>query len=107
LPVSGPPKSSKTQAHAGTRSFNKRLTLSDVLGIQTTDDTDGEDDGAHETLSDEQMSEIRALMKQAGTPIASILKFAKAPTLDAVTVDKYDDIISTLRAKVARAEAGA
>lgn len=45
LPISGPPKSSVTQASSGTRSFAKRITLSDVLGISTVDDKDGADGG--------------------------------------------------------------
>jgi len=107
LPVTGPPKSSKTQAHAGTRSFNNRLTLSDVLGIQTTDDLDGADGDGGETLTVEQVAEIQSLILRAGASLASVLKVGKADSLEAVGQDRYDLIHDTLKVKAIRREAEA
>jgi len=63
LPISGPPKSSTTQASSGTRSFGKRITLSDVLGLSTSDEHDGAggDVGEKEAVDEQQLANLEAL----------------------------------------------
>lgn len=73
LPISGPPKSSVTQASAGTRTFAKRLTLSDVLGIATDDDMDGADGGSGEPLTEDQLRTLRDLIAKREVDIDSFL----------------------------------
>lgn len=99
LPVSGPPKSSSTQAHAGTRTFNKRLTLSDVLGITTCDDADGQDGDSGETIDDEQLAEIRALVQRKNVNIDRFLEFVGVESLRDITVATYGMAMRTLEAK--------
>lgn len=103
LPVTGPPKSSATQAHAGTRSFAKRLTLSDVLGIQTTDDVDGADGGDVETISEYQVKELQELIVKADRSEETVLEFAQVDKLEDIPVGRYALIERTLRARAAQA----
>ncbi len=103
LPVTGPPKSSATQAHAGTRSFAKRLTLSDVLGLSTTDDLDGADGDAGAPISDDQLRELRALVqRKLGTDIDRFLAWAGVESLDQMPGAKYDEAVRFLNAKADR-----
>ena len=89
LPVSGPPKSSKTQAHSGTRTFGKRLTLSDVLGIATMDDGDGADETG-ETISDEQLATLEDIITEGGVDRKAFLEYAQLQALGDLRASDYD-----------------
>lgn len=99
LPVSGPPKSSVTQAHAGTRSFNKRLTLSDVLGIQTVDDVDGQDVGEHTAISADQLLELQELVNGRDVDIDRFLEYVGVDSLKSIPEASFGMAQRTLLAK--------
>lgn len=105
LPITTIPQATKSQEHGGTRTMNKRLTLEDVLGLQLTDDVDGADDGGSETLTAEQVAEVRSLIQRAGSNEPAVLKVGKADSIEGIMQDKYDLIVDTLRVKVLRREA--
>lgn len=97
LPVSGPPKSSKTQAHAGTRTFNKRITLSDVLGIQTTDDLDGEDTAGGGALTTEQVATLQEWVDSVDVDLPKFLAYYGAPDLEHIPAARYNHALSALK----------
>lgn len=105
LPVTGPPKSSATQAHGGTRSFAKRLTLSDVLGITTTDDVDGADGARTDPLSDDQvvvLSEHVDAIREDGIRF-DIVRFCRifdAERIADIAADRYEEALGLLQTRL-------
>ena len=99
LPVTGPPKSSKTQAASGTRTFNKRITLSDVLGIATCDDVDGQDGDADEPINAAQLSAIQALVQSKQVDIDKFLAYVGVGSLKDIPAAAYGMAVRTIEAK--------
>lgn len=99
LPVSGPPQSSKTQAHSGTRTFAKRITLEDVLGLATVDDLDGADGDAGDAIDESQLAEIRSLILRKQTNEAKLLEFAGVDAWENLPVERFDMVVKLLKSK--------
>ena len=102
LPVSGPPKSSVTQASSGTRSFGKRITLSDVLGISTCDEHDGAgSDDAGETVSFEQLTNLEGLYDEVKLRVdfPKFCAFFGITKLSEMPAAKYGQAIDMLERK--------
>lgn len=59
VPMTSIPKASKAQEATGTRTYGKRIALSDVLGIATTDDLDGA--GSSEKIDAEAVEELAGM----------------------------------------------
>lgn len=72
VPMTAIPKASKAQEATGTRTYGKRIALSDVLGISTTDDLDGA--GPGEAIGDAQVETLKALADDVGLSAARITK---------------------------------
>lgn len=98
VPMTSIPKASKAQEATGTRTYGKRITLSDVLGISTVDDTDGagEDGGA---ISEEQIDTIRGLILRKDADNERLLQLAGAESWAELPVAKYDMVVNLLNAK--------
>lgn len=99
LPVSGPPKSSTTQAHSGTRTFAKRITLEDVLGLATVDDLDGADGDAGDAIDESQLAEIRSLILRKQTTEAKLLEFAGVDAWENLPLERFDMVVKLLKSK--------
>jgi len=104
LPVSGPPKSSVTQASSGTRSFGKRVTLSDVLGISTMDDPDGRDEnggGGADVIDEGQLANLQALYDevQGNLDGKKFLEYYGIEKLADMPVKQYANAIRALERK--------
>jgi hypothetical protein len=107
LPISGAPMTSATQGSAGTRSFGKRLTLSDVLGIQTCDEHDGADGdaGAAETVDEKQLAALQEFVDSIieagrGFDLARFVGFFQVDALAAIPVARFDEACGMLRQRL-------
>lgn len=100
VPMTSIPKASKAQEATGTRTYGKRLALSDVLGISTTDEADGA--GPGEKIDDATAEELKGLAKNLGASrIAKLLALFGAETWADLT---EHDVASVKRAIQAAAK---
>lgn len=94
VPMTSIPKASKAQEATGTRTYGKRLALSDVLGIATTDEADGA--GPGEKINGATADELKKLAKDLGASrIAKLLALFGAETWTDLT---EHDVASVKRA---------
>lgn len=96
-----------THAFGSTMSYGRRYLKMMIFDVKTTDD-DGNAGGNPESVfaSDEQLAEIRKLMKDTATDEAKFLEFLKEPAIDQLSAKKAAHAIGALQAK-ARAAAKA
>jgi hypothetical protein len=66
VPMTAIPKASKAQEATGTRTYGKRIALSDVLGISTTDDLDGAGPASTEKIDEGTVDAMKALAGDVG-----------------------------------------
>lgn len=106
LPITGPPKASATQGAASTRTFGKRVTLSDVLGLATADDLDGA--GADDTpIDEEQRAVLDELIGETGTDVKRFCKWLDVASLSELPASEFGRAEAALRAKLKKPTAGA
>ena len=103
--IKGTANKTLTHAFGSTMSYGRRYLKMMIFDVKTTDD-DGNAAGNPESVfaSDDQLSEIRKLMKDTATDEAKFLKFLKEETLDQLSAKKAEHAIGALHAK-ARAAA--
>lgn len=100
------------QAVGSARSYGKRYSLADVLGLSTEDDDDaarvwrngktssgGDDFDPNAPISLEQAKEIERLLDEAGTKVERFLTWCKAESVAAIPVRKYQTCVDELRAR--------
>lgn len=98
VPLTNVPQGTPAQNASATHTYGKRLTLSDVLGIQTTSDLDGAapDDG----LTDEQVATLQEYCDSPKVDAAAFLRYMKVSALADIPAARYDEALRALRAKV-------
>jgi hypothetical protein len=74
VPMTTIPKASKAQEATGTRTYGKRIALSDVLGISTTDDADGAGPASSDKIDAQTVEELKALADDVGLPAERVAK---------------------------------
>ena len=74
VPMTTIPKASKAQEATGTRTYGKRIALSDVLGISTTDDLDGAGPDSASTIDSDTVEQLSALADDVGLPAERVAK---------------------------------
>lgn len=99
------------QAVGSARSYGRRYTLVDVLGLTTDDEQDddgvrahrnGRDDGEPEALSADQLANLDALIEEVNADKPKFLKFMRVASLADIHPRDYARAISALESKRAR-----
>lgn len=94
------------QQVASARSYGRRYTLMDVLGITTQDDDDGHGGGEDiEIINESQAADLRSLMKDVGANEQKYLEYLQVESVDVLPADRYREAVQALedkRRKVAR-----
>lgn len=93
----------KTATHGfgSTMSYGRRYVTLLVFNITlTNEDQDGNQGG--ETLTDEQIANIQALLTETGSDKGKFLRFVKFESLDQIPAKKYSEIVNMIEAKRAR-----
>lgn len=91
------------QAVGSSQSYGKRYTVTNVLGLATEEDDDGK--GAHrqevQTLDDEQIAAVDALLDEITVPGAKgkMLRWVGVNSVADIPVGWYDDVIELLEKK--------
>ena len=112
LPADTGPGRNDVQAVASAVTYGKRYTMSALLNISTRgSDDDGVRAGTAATLSDEQVKEIRALLKKSDsdeTPFINAVgsKFSckNVSSVEQIPAVLYSDCVAMLNAKMAKAK---
>lgn len=96
------------QGIGSTRSYGKRYTLTDVLGLATEEDDDGV--GSHgadaPTVNDAQLKRLNELADEAGADKAAFCKLMGVESMAAIPVTQYNLAQLTLKKKIEAKEAG-
>lgn len=101
LDLTGPkgnPNKTGVQGFGSTMSYGQRYMTKLIFNIAlTNEDNDGEGGGG-ETISEDQIANIRALLTELGKDEKKFLKWAKVDSLDQIVVGAYSETIKTLEA---------
>ena len=107
VPMTSIPKASQAQNATGTRTYGKRIALSDVLGLSTTDDLDGAGPASTEKIDAGTVDALKAEAGAAGLSserVAKMLAVFNAQTWGDLTegnVGAARNMIAMARAKAA------
>lgn len=94
------PGMSDQQKPAAAQTFAQRYSLIAVFGLITSDpDTDAEEAGGGETVTQDQADTLRALAEEVGVKVERILKAAKVERLEDVKASQYGRYVQMLEAK--------
>lgn len=100
LDLTGPkgnPNKTGVQGFGSTMSYGQRYLTKLIFNIAlTNEDNDGE--GTLETINEEQIASIEALLTELGKDKKKFLKWAKVDSLDQIVVGAYAETIKTLEA---------
>jgi hypothetical protein len=89
----------KTHAAVAAVSYGKRTLLKAIFNLAEGEgDRDGNGSGDSETISEEQVANIKALLTELGKDQKAFLKWAKVDSLDQIVVGAYSETIKTLEA---------
>lgn len=101
LDLTGPkgnPNKTGVQGFGSSMSYGQRYLTKLIFNIAlTNEDNDGEG-GDRETISEEQIANIEALLTELGKDKTKFLKWAKVDSLDQIVVGAYSETIKTLEA---------
>lgn len=87
------------QAIGSAATYLSRYTLRLAVGLSATDDDDGKASGAPETIMDDQIKAIRALIMETKSNETAFLKYMGVEKVDDITTARYADAIRALNAK--------
>lgn len=88
------------QGIASAATYLQRYTLKLALGLSAAKDDDGRNAGSKaETISDEQLANLKALAEEVGANKEQFLKYFKIETLSDLPAAKFKDAISALEKK--------
>jgi hypothetical protein len=82
------------------RSYGRRYTLMDVLGLTTEDDDDGngtDADGEAPRLSEDQVANLSDLIESTGAKLGTFLRWIEAETLADIPASEYDRAVQALK----------
>lgn len=80
--------------------YLKRITLSSILGmVSTEDDNDGEGGEGHEKISATQVLDLNAKITEVGVDVVQFKKFLKLDRLEDLLAKNYDAAIQALNDK--------
>lgn len=88
------------QAVGSTLTYLQRMTLKAALGLAASDDDDGAvSDGKPETISQDQVGELQALIESKSADKARFLKYYKIDRLGDLPASRFNDAMALLVAK--------
>lgn len=88
------------QAVGSTLTYLQRMTLKAALGLAASDDDDGAvSDGKPETISQDQVGELQALIESKSADKARFLKYYKIERLGDLPASRFKDAMALLVAK--------
>lgn len=94
------PAMSAQQAVGAARTFAKRCTLMDVLGLALTDpEPEGARASDPTTISEDQAFTIHALIEETGTDAAKLLAWVKVPSVEAIRAADFLRVVRALESK--------
>lgn len=101
--IKGTANKTLTHAFGSTMSYGRRYLKMMIFDVKTTDD-DGNGAGGKapvevEFITDEQLVELRQLMKQTKTDETKFAAYLKENRLDAMTVQKFEQARAALKVK--------
>lgn len=101
--IKGTANKTLTHAFGSTMSYGRRYLKMMIFDVKTTDD-DGNGAGGRppvevEFITDEQLEELRKLMKQTKTDETKFAAYLKEDRLDAMTVQKFEQARAALKVK--------
>jgi hypothetical protein len=90
----------RTQAFGSTMSYGRRYLTLLIFNISlTNEDDDGEGAGRKETISDEQIANLQALMEEVKADRGKMFGYLKIHSLDEIVTTSYSTIVQMLEAK--------
>lgn len=89
------------QAIGSTLSYLQRYSLTQALGLASSEDDDGKAAGAGEPITDEQVAQIQSLIVETGTDIPKFCAYMKVGRVDEITADQFPRAIAMLNKKKA------
>lgn len=102
LDLTGPkgnPNKTGVQGFGSTMSYGQRYLTKLIFNIAlTNEDNDGQRTGDSETINEDQIANIKALLTELGKDQKAFLKWAKIDSLDQIVVGAYSETIKTLEA---------
>jgi hypothetical protein len=102
LDLTGPkgnPNKTGVQGFGSSMSYGQRYLTKLIFNIAlTNEDNDGEGGGDNDTINEEQIANIKALLTELGKDEKKFLKWAKVDSLDQIVVGAYSETIKTLEA---------
>lgn len=91
------------QAVGSSLTYLQRMTLKASLGLAASDDDDGRGAGAsHDTIGEEQIGDLVALIESVGADKAAFLKFFRLEALADLPAAKFQQAVAMLNAKRGR-----
>jgi hypothetical protein len=88
------------QAHGSTTTYGKRMTAGAVMGVSTGDeDDDGKSAAAAETISDEQVAKLRALIVETNSDIAKFCAMGGVETIEDIKKGDFASAVKLLEQK--------
>lgn len=97
----GKKNKSRTHAFGSTMSYGQRYMTVLAFNLAFTDD-DGNAAGAGDTITEEQVHELRRLMEMTKTEPGKFLEFMKADRLEDLPISQYGKADALLNAKLAK-----
>jgi len=107
--MKGNPNKTGTHAYGSTKSYGRRYLKLDVwdIAVKNQDDDGNAAGGADvETVSDEQIKTILALIEKTGTDIAKFCEVLKIDSVPEMRAVDFPGALSTLQIKLARQRKG-
>ncbi len=103
LPADGSGSKNAVQAVGSSTSYGKRYTASALLNLTSRgEDDDGQKAGMAKSITDEQASDLQALMEEVGADRPKFLAYLKVGSIAEIPFSQYDRAISALEAKRVR-----
>lgn len=104
LPVDASGSKNAVQAVGSSTSYGKRYTAGALLNLTSRgEDDDGKAAGAEQTISEEQIAELRKLLSDLGRDEGRFVKYMKIESLEALPAAWFDAAKKEINAQAARA----
>lgn len=101
-PVDSAAGMSEQQKYAAALTYARRQSLTQALGLTTTDpDTDG---GNPEPITADQAADLRSLIEETGVNLTRFLKWAKVERIEDLLARDFESAVNNIRAVAARRE---
>lgn len=88
------------QAIGSTLTYLQRYTLTQALGLAASEDDDGKAAASGETITDEQVDELRELLQKTGGNEVRFLKSIKLESLTEIAVEKFEKAKGLINSRV-------